>query len=354
MTSSPTCSPKIHPQRFLIVRRRVGDIGGLDLDVIDSRDASGVHPNSARAVCRAFAGCLARNLEAPKRQRPKLVEDETNSVESAFQDGSLSRQDLTSDRGLGRPFSHQLFACMRTGEYVLYIPRLGTRCTSSPCPPQHLYFPTSTADAPHRRHTSPDTMFPLADLPTGHYLIASHTHTNRIAYAGRLSASPRQTKTKTAAPLLPAPGDSDDEHSSALAVRAGGGAASYFADGADDWAFLERLDEDSPLPFTSPSALPARISPSAPGTPPSTAVDADDAPLSPLDAATPPLVGSALASSDDEEVDEDAGRVRFVQDMHSLARRVRGARGQKVFAVSGATGEVPRVSICALHELSCE
>lgn len=181
-------------------------------------------------------------------------------------------------------------------------------------------------------------MLPLAHLPTGYYLIASHTHSSKVTYAGRLSSSSSKPA-RSAMQLLPAFCDGEDEDALTLAVHRKA-AVNYFEDSIDDWAFLEQLDEDSPL----------RVS--APGTPSTIAADSEsdaDSPLSPIlegssAPATPPLVADfTLGSSESEAEEEVADRVRFAKDMRSLARRAKGARGRKVFAVPG---EQPQVGVC--------
>ncbi|EKM61827.1 uncharacterized protein PHACADRAFT_248696 [Phanerochaete carnosa HHB-10118-sp] len=172
-------------------------------------------------------------------------------------------------------------------------------------------------------------MLPLAHLPTGYYLIASHTHSSKVTYAGRLSSSSSKAA-KRAMPLLSAFDEDDEDDTLVLAVNRKT-AVSYFKDSTDDWAFLEQLDEELPLRTSAPS------------TPSTTAVDSEsdvDSPLSPIlegsSAPTTPLLvtDSALESSESDD-EEDTGRVRFAKDMRSLARRAKHARGRKVFAVPG-------------------
>ncbi|GJE99523.1 hypothetical protein PsYK624_157890 [Phanerochaete sordida] len=169
-------------------------------------------------------------------------------------------------------------------------------------------------------------MLPLLDLPSGNYLIASHTHRNKVFYAGRLGSKPSKP-TQGVIPPLHAPGvhNLDDDATMPKHV-------SYFADGSNDWAFLEELDEDLPIAFVAPGS--PRNS--------TTSRDSDsDSALSPVaevasTPGTPALVAdSALHSSESsDECDAAPASVRFAR-----SRGAKGPRGRKVFAVSGEQPE---------------
>lgn len=173
-------------------------------------------------------------------------------------------------------------------------------------------------------------MLPLPDLSTGYYLIASHTHRNKVFYAGQLDTHPSQP-VKPAQPSLPRLGggehDCDDEDTLASFAPTRQ-PVSYFADGADDWAFLEQLDEDSPIPW--------RLLPSA-----SPGAESDgDRSLSPVsEGGTPPLVADSGVGSSDSSDEDSSDSVRFARDLPSLARRKKSARGRKVYAVSNEKPE---------------